>query len=416
MQLNEAKEFCKQFTGVSIHGNRIRITFTYKGKRCIENLKTTITKSNIKRAVKIRAEVEAHIFNDTFDYGRYFPTSSRVKEFGTAIVPTFSELFAKYLDVLKTKVREKHYNNVKAFGDNYLLPKFGHIPIDKIKKSVIEEFRAVDLSRLSNKSINEIFTPLRAVFKLAMADQIIVHNPMDYIKNLPKMKKNQADPFTMEEIKAMQNGNTHRESERNAALFACFTGMRISEWLAVAWEDVDWQNKTIHIRRGLSEGKLASTKTESSTRVIELLDQAYEILLDQRKYTEMLRPKKVKILNSDNRTYSEEELHFIFLNSISNNLWFDGKNYNNNFFTGFLRQNKIRRRTPNQCRHTFASQCLIRQVPERWIMKQLGWTSIQMFEQHYGKWIDSEMTGMAQKVSVLFKNDPIEIQEKTGIV
>lgn len=417
MQLNEAKEYCKAFTGISIHGNRIRIAFNYNGMRCLETLPgAKVTKTNIKFASNKRSTILQEITIGRFDYGSHFPNSPKLKLFGSNIAPPFKYLFKRYLEIQKSKVRSKHYKNLVGYGKNYLLPKFGDTPIDKIKQSDVEQWRSLDLSDLSNKSINEITSPLRAVFKSAQADQLITHNPLDYIKNLPKLKTNQADPFTMEEISLMAKGQTNRESERNAAIFACFTGMRISEWLSIAWEDVDWIKRTVSVQRSLSDGTLASTKTTGSKREVELLDQAYNILLEQRRHTEMLPPISVEILQPDNRSKKREKLRFIFLNSVSKNLWFDGKNYNDNFFTGFLRLNKIRHRTPNQCRHTFASQALIRQVPERWIMKQLGWTSIQMFEQHYAKWIDSEMLGMARKVSKLFQSDPIEIQKNKRAV
>ncbi|WP_089347095.1 Arm DNA-binding domain-containing protein [Pseudoalteromonas espejiana] len=39
LSINEAKVIAKKYTGVTIHGNAIRITFMYQGKRCLETLK-----------------------------------------------------------------------------------------------------------------------------------------------------------------------------------------------------------------------------------------------------------------------------------------------------------------------------------------------------------------------------------------
>lgn len=78
---------------------------------------------------------------------------------------------------------------------------------------------------------------------------------------------------------------------------------------------------------------------------------------------------------------------------------------------GFLKKIGIRYRGPNQARHTFASQLLTKGVAERWIMREMGHTSIQMFEKHYGRWMDSEMPDMAKTVSQMFQKDPTATHE-----
>lgn len=41
----------------------------------------------------------------------------------------------------------------------------------------------------------------------------------------------------------------------------------------------------------------------------------------------------------------------------------------------------------------------------------MGHTSIQMFEKHYGRWMDSEMPDMAKTVSQMFQKDPTATHE-----
>lgn len=47
--------------------------------------------------------------------------------------------------------------------------------------------------------------------------------------------------------------------------------------------------------------------------------------------------------------------------------------------------------TPNNCRHTYASQMLSTGVvPLDWIADQMGHTSTAMIWKHYGKWINED--------------------------
>jgi len=86
------------------------------------------------------------------------------------------------------------------------------------------------------------------------------------------------------------------------------------------------------------------------------------------------------------------------------------------FFFNFLPYFKVRDRGANQARHTFASQLLTKGVNERWIMREMGHTSISMFEKHYGRWIDEEMPDMAQTVTDMFRTATSAPHGNTGTV
>lgn len=409
----DLKEFAKGFPGVEIHGDRIRINFYYQGVRCFETFDINVNKTNIKWAAGKREAIRHEISTGTFDYGKHFPDSSKLQLFGTKVIPTFDIELAKLTKIKASSLRPKRFKTYKGQLDNYILPRFSGVRLDQIKLSDLEQWRVLELSHLANETINEIVQTVKQVLNAAMADKVISHNPALYLKSLKKRKSDKADPFEMTEIIKMAEADTHNQSERNAFIFACFTGMRLSEYLALAWEDVNWHKRTILVRRSITRSKFAATKTGSSTREVELLDQAYDMLVKQRPLSEMLKPVTVEVTQDDNKTVDKQSLRFIFPRTKDGKHWNDGANYNTQFFDGFQKVNKIRRRTPNQARHTFASQCLIRGVRERWIMKQMGWTSMKMFEEHYAKWIESETVGMAKTVSNLFRIDPIGSHEES---
>lgn len=62
------------------------------------------------------------------------------------------------------------------------------------------------------------------------------------------------------------------EGDRLEALYtlALHTGMRLGELLALCWNDVDLDGKTLQVSRALSEGQFTSPKRAKSRRCIDL--------------------------------------------------------------------------------------------------------------------------------------------------
>jgi len=50
-------------------------------------------------------------------------------------------------------------------------------------------------------------------------------------------------------------------------------------------------------------------------------------------------------------------------------------------------------------RHTFISQLFTVGIAKEWIMRQVGYLSTKMIDDHYGKWLSEEACGMGDIVS-----------------
>ena len=193
------------------------------------------------------------------------------------------------------------------------------------------------------------------------------------------------DPFTLDELQLIESQPTADQSELNGFLFACWTGLRASECYALAWEDIDFVKRQIKIRCGVTKGDYAYTKNDGSYRTIDLLDQAYDILVRQKALSFAMPAIKVDVLKDDNRSYEKAELRFVFINTLNQNPHTDGQNVNKRFLQKHLKKCGIRYRAINQAR-------------------QMGHTSITMLEKHYGKWMNEVIPDMASRVSKIFAN------------
>ena len=388
--------------GVQVHGATIRIDFRYRGVRCRETLKgLRVTKANIKFAEKKRAAILHEIGREIFDYSTHFPESPRCRLFGTNPHRdrTVDQALDLWLAVKKVRTAQSTYINYKSKVENHVRPRWGSYKLTTITKTELEKWIAVELSALANKTINEIMIILRGIFKDAKADNIRSDSPIDAIDNLSLGDREDPDPFTQSEIEKILSTPTRRTQEINMMGFAFWSGLRISELIALAWEDIDLKNGTVKVCRARVNGAYKQTKTKRSTREVELIDPAIQWLQVQRLFTERLETRRLKIMSRDNKKQFFEDVRLVFLNSNTKRPHESDGTVRNNFWRAHLKKAQVRYRGPNTARHTFISQLLTAGIAKEWIIRQVGHTSTRMIDEHYGKWIAEDATGMAQFVS-----------------
>ena len=417
----QAKKQAEKHVGITIHGKSIRLSFMFQGKRCIETLKhVSLTKNNIKAAANKRMAILHNIEVGKFSYITTFPNSKTalalISSGVSAQTIALNQILDKVLADSKVNNRPMTHQHYSCRTDKYIRPDLGVLCITKIKVSDIKQLINTNLVHLSNKTICEVLTPLRAAFLYAIEDGLLTENPMQLVKNPKKEHTDNADPFTQKEIAKILETNTERLIERDALAFACWTGLRPSELLAVSRCDVDLENRKLYVKRSVVKGVFASTKTDGSDRCIDLLDDAFEIISNLIRRTEHLRTFKVKVLQANNRLVDERSLQFIFTSSKSKDYWSDSSTFNKMFVKPHCQASGVRYRGIGQARHTYGSQLVTAGVNLNWIAKQMGHSTIKMLEKHYGRWMESEVPDMAAQVSRKLKkntfNDPREIQKK----
>jgi integrase len=404
LSINEAKILTSKFQGLTIHGKSIRLSFMFKGKRCTETLKNVeLTKTNIKAAANKRMSILHDIEVGKFNYTTTFPNSKTalalISSGGSAQTIALNQILDKVLADSKVNNRPMTHQHYSCRTDKYIRPGLGELCITKIKVSDIKQLINSNLVHLSNKTICEVLTPLRAAFLYAIEDGLLTENTMQLVKNPKKEHTDNADPFTQKEIAKILETNTERLIERDALVFACWTGLRPSELLAISLCDIDLDNRKLYVKRSVVKGVFASTKTDGSDRCIDLLDDAFEIISKLIQRTEHLKTFKVKVLQANNRLVDEKNLQFIFTSSKSKNYWSDSSTFNKMFVKPHCKASGVRYRGIGQARHTYGSQLVTAGVNLNWIAKQMGHSTIKMLEKHYGRWMESEVPDMAAQVS-----------------
>lgn len=383
--------------GYEIHGNSVRVYFYWEGELCKEKIGKKTSKT-IDQAKRLSQIIRYEIDEGTFDYSRHFPESSKVQK------TTFAHYLELLLSIKKNQIAESSYRGIKQKSDKHISPFWGGHHIEKIDHIDIQDWIQNKLSvDLGNKTIKEIISIMNQVFKLYSTRNKKAFNPTDGIR-IALPDKPDPDPFTRKEMDKIFSTPTKRVQELNLMRFAMWDGPRISEILALAWEDVvSIEKGVIRYQRAKVLGNYKVTKTRRSTRTHTILKPAREALQEQFKLTGHLKPIEIEVTDRDNRTVRKQKIRPVFLNSQSLKPHAGDQDIRERFWETHLKKAEVRYRAPSQSRHTFISQMLSTGiVPLHWIANHVGHTTIEQIQKTYGKWIKSDGADIHSAVEKLF--------------
>ncbi|MEN8722558.1 MAG: DUF3596 domain-containing protein [Alphaproteobacteria bacterium] len=365
-------------SSITRRGDMLHVDFRYKKQRCREATGLTDTPQHRRRLQTILKRLEAEMVLGTFDYGKYFPNSPRAEEFRKldqraaamrADVPLFSAFAEEWRAEKKVEWRQSYIDTMDINFDLYLLPQFGKLPVNAIKKADLLKFRAAIASTnpvtgktLSPARVNHIMVPLRMVLTEA-ADRYEFVNPYRNIKPL-KEPRVEVEPFTLPEVK--QIIDTVRPDYKNYYTVRFFTGLRSSEIDGLPWKNVDFERREVLVHQAYVQGKIVPTKTDGSFRAVQMNQLVFDALQDQKKATGEL---------SD----------FVFCTR--NGLPLQNRNVTQRVWYPLLRHLGLRERRPYQTRHTAATLWLAAGEAPEWIAKQMGHTTTKMLFNVYSRYV-----------------------------
>jgi integrase len=159
----------------------------------------------------------------------------------------------------------------------YLVPRWGNSPITCVRARDVELW--LGTLALSPKSKAELRGLLRILWEFAMWAETIPaqRNPMELIRIKGASKRTrQPRSLTVEEF---QKFVVHlSEPFRTVALICVCFGLRISECLALRWNDVNWLEGKLRVERGIVRGRVDDTKTTYSERAMAIDEAMLAVL------------------------------------------------------------------------------------------------------------------------------------------
>ncbi len=126
-------------------------------------------------------------------------------------------------------------------GRSPCAPALGKHQINQIDHLDLQEWIQGTLSKtLKNKTIRDIISNVRQVFRLYRTRMKVAHDPTEGLMvRLPDPEA--PDPFTRSEIKQILTTPTDRTLELLMVQFMLWAGPRVSETIALAWRTSTWR-------------------------------------------------------------------------------------------------------------------------------------------------------------------------------
>lgn len=378
--------------GVSLRGETINITFTFKGVRCREPLSNLPnTTANVRYASRLLGEIQGKIERGQFAYADYFPKSKKLRMFGGAsIAAKVSDYLDEYLHRCESRglspstmvgYRKCH----KALADLH------GIAVSELTPAQVKNWLV--RSSTTAKTARNRLSFLRSAIDEAVTDGLLPSNPVSLVTvsryldvdSAPEQGAKSVDPFNPDEVAAIiSTAHGINEQWANLFAFAFATGMRPSEICALRWGSIDWIGNTIQVSAAKVVGVIKSTKTRAGTRTIELTSDALAALASQKRFTFMRG-------------------EYVFEDPKLNEPWSGAESIRKKAWLYTLRRSGVRYRHLYQTRHTFATANISRGCNLFWLATQMGHKGPEMLFRHYGSYL-AEYDGQTAKAPILIQN------------
>ena len=168
----------------------------------------------------------------------------------------------------------------------------GHIRLDKLTARQIQSFintlggdglNKNTGGKLSPKTIRNYVAFVSSILSYAVKMGLIQDNPCRRV-TLPHTTRKEKDVYTLEEAQHfLESLETAPLRYQTFCVLAIYSGLRRGELLGLEWPDIDFDSRTINVRRSSLYTKdkgifTDTTKTEQSQRTLKLPDSVLSLL------------------------------------------------------------------------------------------------------------------------------------------
>jgi integrase len=193
---------------------------------------------------------------------------------------TFAEFMQNWLDSARPNLGAKTWERYNELVECHLLPNLGHLRLKKLQPLHIQNYYTKALTHgrrdgkggLSARTVLHIHRLLRKALQQGVKWGMLIRNPCDAVE-APKPARPEMIAIDEKDTARLLNaaeGTPHRMP----ILLAVTTGLRRGELLGLKWEDVDFNNETLAVRRSLQQTRVGGlqfkTPKTGKSRVVSL--------------------------------------------------------------------------------------------------------------------------------------------------
>ena len=179
----------------------------------------------------------------------------------------------------------------------YIRPKLGSVPLNKLTMNDLQQFfnwmrkdgrtlhRETRGGGLSDNMVRNCHSLCRRALEKAVADRLIVKNPIEECK-APPIRRKEMHLLTREELQRLLI-QAKDEGYYEVFLLELTTGLRVGELMALQWDDLNLKTGELLIERQVYRTKeellIQEPKTKASIRTVILPPPVVEALKEYKK-------------------------------------------------------------------------------------------------------------------------------------
>lgn len=275
---------------------------------------------------------------------------------------TYKQILERWLKDKRYIIKEQSYIKYSNLTNKHLIPILGNKIYKSISNHDIENFfEHPNIIKLSSSTKKTLIYIIKNSIEYGVINNI--RKPIGYIDIKIKKPKAKVVYLTKYEQETLENYLRNKDDVRSMGIYLClYTGIRLGEVCGLKWEDVDFINKSITIRRTVQRitntdsnsknktKKIISTpKSDSSKRTIPIPEFLYNIMLK----------------------YKSNNDHYILTDSIE----FKDTRVFEKYLENTLKRCDIRNLNFHTLRHTFATRSIESGMDIKTLSEILGHSS-----------------------------------------
>ena len=299
----------------------------------------------------------------------------------TSDTPLFKDFCKVYIQAKKETISPTTYVLYNTSIERMLIPHFGTMHLDEIKPFHLQEFinfLSTPDGRIDNKgdklapaTIRRYLTIMQSIMTMAWKQDYITTNPADSRRlEFAKIVTPEVEAFDNDEVAEILEKAKLEPIHIHAVIAtAIYTGARRGEIAGLKWEDIDFVNRTLHIRRSVvkvagEKPEVKLPKTISSIRQISIPQALCDIFLELKKEQDRKKALLGNKWHDDGFLFTEWDGHVMHPHTPTKQ------------FDKFLKKYGFRHLKFHGLRHTSATYLLSNGCDIKTVSKRLGHTSI----------------------------------------
>ena len=311
------------------------------------------------------------------------------------------EWFSKYY--APNYLRESTQETMRNIVETKILPEIGHIKLGDFSSNRITAFlydvaiykdkdgKPIKPTQYYKDSYTQlIFSKLHTLFDVAVKQGWIKDNPCTNAIKPKRNKTQKLPPFEIDQIKDLLKRSENFDTYNAVIHFQLYTDMRIGETLALTWDDIDFDKRTININKTINyvrgEFKVGPPKTENSYRILGMNNTVYHLLQQVKEEQDKMKIALKDVWQDLNLVFTQDTGGYIQKANINNRLSSLKKGTNYEYIT------------VHSLRHANATLLLMNGVDLKIVSAHLGHNDIQTTANVYIDVLKSQQQVVAQLI------------------